>query len=78
MQAEGSEVLAELEFLNQQYLFLSMENSAPKQRLESLAQEQTIKYCEFGFLFLIILADWICYSVFRFCCFKSLIGIFAA
>ncbi|OMP01596.1 putative Transcription factor RF2a [Corchorus olitorius] len=38
--AEGSEVSAELEFLNQQNLILSMENKALKQRLESLAQEQ--------------------------------------
>ncbi|KAL0384593.1 UNVERIFIED_CONTAM: hypothetical protein Sradi_2853600 [Sesamum radiatum] len=42
--AEGSEVSAELEFLNQQNLILSMENKALKQRLESLAQEQLIKY----------------------------------
>ncbi|CAI8618813.1 unnamed protein product [Vicia faba] len=44
--AEGSEVSAELEFLNQQNLILSMENKALKQRLESLAQEQLIKYLE--------------------------------
>lgn len=47
IQAEGSEVSAELEFLNQQNLILSMENKALKQRLESLAQEQLIKYCKF-------------------------------
>lgn len=46
-QAEGSEVSAELDFLNQQNLILSMENKALKQRLESLAQEQLIKYCMF-------------------------------
>ncbi|XP_059313567.1 uncharacterized protein At4g06598-like [Lycium ferocissimum] len=46
LQAEGSEVSAELEFLNQQNLILSMENKALKQRLESLAQEQLIKYLE--------------------------------
>ncbi|CAI9103802.1 OLC1v1002360C1 [Oldenlandia corymbosa var. corymbosa] len=46
LQAEGSEVSAELEFLNQQHLILSMENKALKQRLESLAQEQLIKYVE--------------------------------
>ncbi|OMO74219.1 hypothetical protein CCACVL1_16897 [Corchorus capsularis] len=46
LQAEGSEVSAELEFLNQQNLILSMENKALKQRLESLAQEQVIKYLE--------------------------------
>ncbi|KAL9269454.1 hypothetical protein AKJ16_DCAP20730 [Drosera capensis] len=41
---EGSEVAAELEFLNQQSLILSMENKALKQRLETMAQEQLIKY----------------------------------
>ncbi|KAK7359105.1 hypothetical protein VNO77_01051 [Canavalia gladiata] len=46
LQAEGSEASAELEFLNQQNLILSMENKALKQRLESLAQEQLIKYLE--------------------------------
>ncbi|XP_019171464.1 PREDICTED: uncharacterized protein At4g06598-like [Ipomoea nil] len=46
LQAEGSEVSAELEFLNQQNLILNMENKALKQRLESLAQEQLIKYFE--------------------------------
>ncbi|GMP39317.1 hypothetical protein CsSME_00010194 [Camellia sinensis var. sinensis] len=44
--AEGSEFSAELEFLNQQNLILTMENKALKQRLESLAQEQLIKYLE--------------------------------
>ncbi|KAF2293864.1 hypothetical protein GH714_005257 [Hevea brasiliensis] len=46
LQAEGSEVSAEVEFLNQQNLILSMENKALKQRLESLTQEQLIKYME--------------------------------
>lgn len=46
LQAEGSEVSAELEFLNQQNLILSMENKALKQRLESLSQEKLIKYLE--------------------------------
>ncbi|XP_042491561.1 uncharacterized protein At4g06598-like [Macadamia integrifolia] len=46
LQAEGSEVSAELEFLDQQNLILSMENKALKQRLENLAQEQLIKYLE--------------------------------
>ncbi|XP_022746668.1 uncharacterized protein At4g06598-like [Durio zibethinus] len=46
LQAEGSEVSAELEFLNQQNLILSMENKALKHRLESLAQEQVIKFLE--------------------------------
>ncbi|RXH73537.1 hypothetical protein DVH24_016359 [Malus domestica] len=43
---EGTEVSAELEFLNQQNMILSMENKALKQRLESIAQEQLIKYLE--------------------------------
>lgn len=46
LQAEGSEVSAELEFLNQQNLILSMENKALKQRLENVSQEQVIKYLE--------------------------------
>lgn len=46
LQAEGSEISAELEFLNQQNLILSLENKALKQRLESLSQEQRIKYFE--------------------------------
>ncbi|KAL0348244.1 UNVERIFIED_CONTAM: hypothetical protein Sangu_1052200 [Sesamum angustifolium] len=46
LQAEGSEVSAELEFLNQQNLILTMENKALKQRLDSLSQEQLIKYME--------------------------------
>ncbi|KAL8540720.1 hypothetical protein ACS0TY_002084 [Phlomoides rotata] len=46
LQAEGSEVSAELEFLNQQNLILNMENKALKQRLESLSQEKLIKYFE--------------------------------
>ncbi|XP_059653546.1 uncharacterized protein At4g06598-like [Cornus florida] len=46
LQAKGSEISAELEFLNQQHLILNMENKALKQRLESLAQEQLIKYLE--------------------------------
>ncbi|KAL0387214.1 UNVERIFIED_CONTAM: hypothetical protein Sradi_2603200 [Sesamum radiatum] len=46
VQAEGSVVSAELEFLNQQNLILTMENKALKQRLDSLSQEQLIKYME--------------------------------
>ncbi|KAK2663661.1 hypothetical protein Ddye_002235 [Dipteronia dyeriana] len=46
LHAEGSGFSAELEFLNQQNLILSMENKALKQRLESLAQEQLIKCLE--------------------------------
>ncbi|KAM7265996.1 hypothetical protein ACFE04_003679 [Oxalis oulophora] len=46
LQVDGSGVSAELEFLNQQNLILSMENKALKQRLENLSQEQLIKYME--------------------------------
>ncbi|KAL4588456.1 hypothetical protein LXL04_001346 [Taraxacum kok-saghyz] len=46
LQAEGSEVSAELKFLNQRSLILNMENKSLKQRLENLAQEQLIKYLE--------------------------------
>ncbi|XP_058097412.1 uncharacterized protein At4g06598-like [Magnolia sinica] len=46
MQVEGCEISAELEFLGQQHIILSMENKALKQRLDSLAQEQLIKYFE--------------------------------
>ncbi|KAJ6937748.1 hypothetical protein NC652_012144 [Populus alba x Populus x berolinensis] len=46
LQAEGSEVSAELEFVNQQNLILSMENKALKQRFENLAHEQLIKCLE--------------------------------
>ncbi|XP_050159472.1 uncharacterized protein At4g06598-like [Malus sylvestris] len=46
LQAKGTEVSAELEFLNQQNMILSMENKALKQRLESIGQEQLIKYLE--------------------------------
>lgn len=44
-QAEGSELSAELEFLDQQNIILSMENRALRQRLDSLSQEQLIKHC---------------------------------
>ncbi|KAJ0010248.1 hypothetical protein Pint_33259 [Pistacia integerrima] len=46
LQAEGTEFSAELEFLNQQNLLLSMENKALKQRLDNLTQEQLIKCLE--------------------------------
>ncbi|EOA35340.1 hypothetical protein CARUB_v10020527mg [Capsella rubella] len=46
LQAEGSKVSAELDFLNQRNLILSMENKALKQRLESIAQEKLIKQLE--------------------------------
>ncbi|GFQ04507.1 uncharacterized protein at4g06598 [Phtheirospermum japonicum] len=42
----SSEASAELEFLNNQNLILSLENKALKQRLENLSQEQLIKYFE--------------------------------
>ncbi|MQL83418.1 hypothetical protein Taro_015883 [Colocasia esculenta] len=46
LQAEGSEVCAELDFLDQQNLILNLENKALKQRLDSLAQEQFIKHLQ--------------------------------
>lgn len=46
LQAEGSEVSSEIKFLDQQHLILTMENKALKQRLDTLAQEQLIKYLE--------------------------------
>ncbi|ESQ29617.1 hypothetical protein EUTSA_v10023536mg [Eutrema salsugineum] len=46
LQAEGSKVSAELDFLNQRNLILSMENKALKHRLESIAQDKLIKQLE--------------------------------
>ncbi|CAF2152477.1 BnaA01g21580D [Brassica napus] len=46
LQAEGSKVSAELDFLNQRNLILSLENKALKHRLESIAQEKLIKQLE--------------------------------
>ncbi|CAN4115973.1 unnamed protein product [Withania somnifera] len=46
LQAEGSELSAELEFLDQQNIILSMENRALRQHLDSLSQEQLIKHLE--------------------------------
>ncbi|KAL5701071.1 hypothetical protein ACHQM5_026449 [Ranunculus cassubicifolius] len=46
LQVEGSEVSAEIEFLDQQNLILNMQNKALKQRLDSLAQEHVIKRLE--------------------------------
>lgn len=46
LQAGGCEVSAELEFLDQQNIILNLENTALKQRLDSLAQEQFIKHRE--------------------------------
>lgn len=46
LQAEGLEVSAELDFVDQQNLMLSLENKALKQRLDSLTQEQLIKHLQ--------------------------------
>uniref|UniRef100_A0A1J3EBL5 BZIP domain-containing protein n=1 Tax=Noccaea caerulescens TaxID=107243 RepID=A0A1J3EBL5_NOCCA len=46
LQAEGLKVSAELDFVNQRNLILSLENKALKQRLESIAQEKLIKQLE--------------------------------
>ncbi|KAK9095848.1 hypothetical protein Sjap_021345 [Stephania japonica] len=46
LQAKGSEISAEIDFLEQQNLILSMENKALKQRLDTVAQERLIKYME--------------------------------
>ncbi|KAF6139398.1 hypothetical protein GIB67_026240 [Kingdonia uniflora] len=46
LQTEGSEVSAELQFLDQQHLILNLENETLKRRLANLAQEHTIKYME--------------------------------
>ena len=50
LKAEGNEVTAELEFVEQQNIILTMENRALRQRLESLTQEQLIKNWEQGML----------------------------
>ncbi|KAL3513374.1 hypothetical protein ACH5RR_026091 [Cinchona calisaya] len=50
LQAEGSEISAELEFLDHQNLILNMENKALKQRLDSISQEQLIKQSTFQLL----------------------------
>ncbi|WOK97378.1 hypothetical protein Cni_G06086 [Canna indica] len=46
LQAEGSEISAELEFLDRQNLILSLENRSLKQRLDNLSQEQLIKHLQ--------------------------------
>ncbi|KAF5199903.1 Basic-leucine zipper (BZIP) transcription factor family protein [Thalictrum thalictroides] len=46
LQTEGTEVTAEIEFLDQQNLILNMQNKALKQRLDSLSQEHVIKRLE--------------------------------
>ena len=60
MQSEGVEVSAEMEFLTQQNIMLDLENKALKQKLESLAQEQLIKRCEYSPLQFIFSYLWIC------------------
>ncbi|KAL3503908.1 hypothetical protein ACH5RR_033749 [Cinchona calisaya] len=47
LQAEGSEISAELEFLDHQNHILSIQNKALKQQLDSLSQEQLIKQSKF-------------------------------
>ncbi|KAI3909221.1 hypothetical protein MKX01_004406 [Papaver californicum] len=42
LQAEGSEVAAEIEFLDQQGLLLNMKNKALKHRLDGLAQDNSL------------------------------------
>lgn len=46
LQVEGSQIQAELEFVNQQNLILSMENMALRQRLDNVSHEQLIKHFE--------------------------------
>ncbi|GER37829.1 basic-leucine zipper transcription factor family protein [Striga asiatica] len=50
LKAEGSQFSAELEFLEQQNMLLTMENRALRQRLESISHEQLIKQWEQGML----------------------------
>ncbi|KAL8485921.1 hypothetical protein ACS0TY_027997 [Phlomoides rotata] len=50
LKAEGDEVSAALEFVEQQNIILTMENRALRQRLEGLTQEQLIKNWEQGML----------------------------
>lgn len=50
LKAEGVGVSAELEFMEQQNMILTMENRALRQRLESISQEQMIKQWEQGML----------------------------
>lgn len=50
LKGEGSQFSAELEFLEQQNMILTMENRALRQRLESISQEQIIKNWEQGML----------------------------
>ena len=50
LKAEGAGVSAELEFIEQQNIILTMENRALRQRLENISQEQMIKQWEQGML----------------------------
>ncbi|KAH6765470.1 Basic-leucine zipper transcription factor family protein [Perilla frutescens var. hirtella] len=50
LKAEGVGVSAELEFMEQQNMILTMENRALRQRLENISQEQMIKQWEQGML----------------------------
>ncbi|XP_047979995.1 basic leucine zipper 6-like [Salvia hispanica] len=50
LKAEGAGVSADLEFMEQQNMLLTMENQALRQRLESISQEQMIKQWEQGIL----------------------------
>ncbi|XP_051139527.1 uncharacterized protein At4g06598-like [Andrographis paniculata] len=50
LKVEGTGISAELEFLEQQNMILTMENRALRQRLESVSQEQIIKQWEQGML----------------------------
>ncbi|KAG8378464.1 hypothetical protein BUALT_Bualt08G0139900 [Buddleja alternifolia] len=50
LKAEGSDVSAELEFVEQQNIILTMENRTLRQRLETISQEQIIKHWEQGML----------------------------
>ncbi|KAI4375532.1 hypothetical protein MLD38_013390 [Melastoma candidum] len=50
LQAKGSEISAEIDFLNQQHMILNMENKSLRQRLENLSQEQLIKTFEHDLL----------------------------
>lgn len=47
MQAEGIGISAEIQFLSQQNLILSLENKALKQRFDSISHEHLIKCCKY-------------------------------
>ncbi|XP_020532209.1 uncharacterized protein At4g06598 isoform X1 [Amborella trichopoda] len=50
LQAEESEMSAEISFLNQQLIILSLENKALKQRLNSVAHEKRLKDAQYELL----------------------------